>query len=117
MVVTWAVSGLTFEAFSFDDGTEVIATGNGWDNEDEAERGALVRAGEVDLAGKVKGVVAGTGPAVNSPTWLEAGQLGLGCSARPVWVRGGGFDRSLGAVGDALQGGGKAGRGGDLQGV
>ena len=39
-VVTWAVSGLTFEAFADDDVAEVIAAGDGGGDEDEAESGA-----------------------------------------------------------------------------
>ncbi len=53
--------GVDVEAFADDDVAEVIAAGDGGGDEDEAERGALVGAGEVDLAGEVEGVGAGAG--------------------------------------------------------
>ena len=43
------------ERFADDDVAEVIAAGDGGGDEDEGEGGALVGAGEVDLAGEVDG--------------------------------------------------------------
>ena len=53
--------GVDLERGADDDVAEVIAAGDGGDDEDEGERGALVGAGEVDLAGQVEGVGAGAG--------------------------------------------------------
>ena len=53
--------GVDVEAVADDDVAEVIATGDGGGDEDEGEGGALVGAGEVDLAGEVEGVGAGAG--------------------------------------------------------
>ena len=114
--VTWAVSGLTLKARAEDDVAEVIATGNGGDDEDEGERGALVGAGEVDLAGEVEGVGAGAGAGGEFAEEAGGGAAGIGLLGEAgVGFEGGGFDRCLRAVGDALKGGGEAGWGGEVE--
>ena len=59
--VIWAVSGFDVERRPDDDVAEVIGTRDRRVITTEAERRALVGAGEVDLAGNVEGVVAGAG--------------------------------------------------------
>ena len=76
--VTWAVSGLTSKRGADDDVAEVIAAGDGGGDEDEGERGALVGAGEVDLAGEVEGVGAGAGAGGEFADLAGGGAAGVG---------------------------------------
>ena len=108
--------GVDLQGGAEDDVAEVIATGNGGDDEDEGERGALVGAGEVDLAGEVEGVGAGAGAGGEFAEEAGGGAAGIGLLGEAgVGFEGGGFDRCLRAVGDALKGGGEAGWGGEVE--
>ena len=58
----WAVVGIDVKRRPDDDVAEVIGARDRRGDHGEAERGALVGAGEVDLAGDVEGVGARPGP-------------------------------------------------------
>ena len=61
MALTWAVAGSTCERDADDDVAEVIGAGDRGDDHDQAQRRALIWAGEVGLAGDVERVGAGAG--------------------------------------------------------
>ena len=54
--MTWAVDRVDLERGPDDDVAEVVGPGDRRDDDHEAERRALVGAGEVDLAGQVERV-------------------------------------------------------------
>ena len=86
------------------DHAEVVGAGDGRDRGHEAQRRALVGAGQVDLAGDVDGMGAGAGAGDRGADLAggRAGRRGLLGGAR---VAGGAQarDRRLRAVGDALE--------------
>ena len=90
-----------------DDGAVVIGAGQGRGDRDQAERRALERAGQVDLADRVEGMGAGAGGDVGGAD-LRGGRAARGrLLGAPGGLRGRG-DRGLRAVGDAAQVGGQA---------
>ena len=109
--------GIDVEGDADDDVAEVIGTGDRRGDHGEAQRGALVGAGEVDLAGEVDGVGAGAGAGLSGADLAgrRAARVGLLCEAGVAGVGRGG-ERCVGAVGDALQGRREARRGRDGQG-
>ena len=81
--VTWAVVGIDVEGRPDDDVAEVIGAGDRRGDHREAERRALVGAGEVDLAGEVDGVGAGAGAGDRGADLASGGTARVACSASP----------------------------------
>ena len=108
------VGGVDVEGDSDHDGAVVIGAGEGRGDRDEAQRGALEGAGQVDLAGGVEGVGAGAGGDVGGADLRGGGAAGVGLldCGRGLGRR---RDVGFGAVGDAVQVGGEAGGQGEVQ--
>ena len=108
--------GVEVEGAADHHGAEVEGPGDRRGDHHQAERGALVGAGEVGVALGVEGVGAGAGADVDGADCEEAGQLGSACSSAPFFgcfARVAAGDLGLGALRDPGQLAGQArGQGG-----
>ena len=96
--------GVDVEGGADDDVAEVIGPGDRRGDHGEAERGALVGTGEVDLAGEVDGVVAGAGSGSRRcRSGRPRGSSGWPPRRGPSSRLGGGGESRIGAVGDARE--------------
>ena len=75
--------GIDVKGGADDDVAEVKGPGDRGGDDRQAERGALVGAGEVDVAGNVDGVRPAPAPVCAVPIWEAVGQLGFDSSSRP----------------------------------
>ena len=93
--------GIDVERRPDDDVAEVIGAGDRRGDHREGERGALVGAGEVDLAGEVDRVGAGAGAGLGGADLggRRAARVCLLCEARVAGLRRGG-EGGVGAVGN-----------------
>ena len=105
--------GVDLEAEADDDGAEVEGADPGGGDRDDREVGAVVGAGEVDVAGGLSQDQADSGfdQGVADLAWRGAARVGFLLGAAAFAFAGvGGGDRGLGAIGNACQAAGDAGR-------